>query len=184
MAQELALNLLNFQVSDVHLPYPTALANTKRHLSINRTNLPPISPEIFKPSPVINPTTARDSFDTSIVVKRLAKCGYLNCGETKTFSVSWTRHFFWIESNGLMQHDNRTNEQKFILNLKLSTVKSVTTTEVDRNFCFKVISPTLTLLMQTESSRDVEEWVEAISFGIRKAFDTQRSVTISEVSNR
>ena len=118
---------------------------------------------------------ARDNFDTSEAIKRLAKCGYLNCGEAKTFSVNWKRHFFWIESNALMQHDNRTNEQKFILNLKLSTVKSVTMTEVDRNFCFKVLSPTLTLLMQAESSRDVDEWVESINLGIRQAFDSQKS---------
>ena len=83
-----------------------------------------------------------------------------------------------------MQHDDRTNEQKLILNLKLSTVKSVTTTEVDRNFCFKVISPTLTLLMQADSSRSVEEWVEAINFGIRQAFNYQRSMTVSNVSDK
>ncbi|KAI6647217.1 Arf-GAP with coiled-coil, ANK repeat and PH domain-containing protein 1 [Oopsacas minuta] len=181
VAQDLALSLLCFQVSDVHLPYPTALANIKRHLSINKKNLPPISPEIFNSSPLLNPQLF-DSIDPSEAAKKLSKCGYLNCGGTKTFSVTWKKLYFWIESNGLMQQDSKSNETKLILNLKLSTVKSVATTEVDRNFCFKVISPTLTLLLQGESTRDIEEWVNAISYAIGQAFNYQRSSTLSNDS--
>ena len=81
----------------------------------------------------------------------------------------------------MQQHSYRTTP-KLILNLKLSTVKSVTTTEVDRNFCFKIISPTLTLLLQGESSKDVEEWVDAVSYAIGQAFTSQRSMTSPNVS--
>ena len=170
-------------MTDVHLPYPTALANTKRHLQINKKKLPPISPEIFNSSPLLNPQLL-DSIEPSIATKRLAKCGYMNCGETKTFSVNWRKLFFWIESNGLMQQDTKTNQPKLILNLKLSTVKPVTTTEVDRHFCFKVISPTLTLLLQGESTEDVDEWVTAISFSIGQAFSSQRAMTAPDISEK
>ena len=82
-----------------------------------------------------------------------------------------------------MQQNTKTNEPKLILNLKLSTVKSVTTTEVDRHFCFKVVSPTLTLLLQGDSSGDVDEWVTAISFAIGQAFSSQRAMTAPDISD-
>jgi hypothetical protein len=51
----------------------------------------------------------------------------------------------------------------------LCTVKAGTPDFIDRNFCFRVISPTTEHLFQTLSEKDMQSWMSAVQEGIEGA---------------
>jgi hypothetical protein len=84
----------------------------------------------------------------------LTKSGYLWYAETKTFGTHWTRLFFCIKKDMLVSAESTAKVRVPIsLNLNLCSVKPAQVTDTERNFCFKVISPIRSLLLQAESSR-------------------------------
>ena len=106
-----------------------------------------------------------------MVTDEVTKSGYLWYAETKTFGTHWTRLYFCIKKGLLVSSEVITSVCMYTLidvivlqstvkvkvpislNLNLCSVKQAQVTDTERNFCFKVISPIRTLLLQAESSQ-------------------------------
>eukprot|EP01134_Creolimax_fragrantissima_P002836 CFRG2836T1 len=96
------------------------------------------------------------------------KSGYLFVGEKKPFGYLWTREYFYVIDGILMRQANHTVPPAFSANLMVCTVKKMT--DIDRNYCFTVISPQKTLILQGESRASIESWIQifinAIAFSL------------------
>lgn len=63
------------------------------------------------------------------------------------------------------------------LSLNLCLVKPAEAVDTERSFCFKVISPVRTVLLQAEGSRDLSEWMSVLNNAITAALLSHRDVT-------
>jgi Arf-GAP with coiled-coil, ANK repeat and PH domain-containing protein len=66
--------------------------------------------------------------------------------------------------------------------LKLCAVKPVT--DSDRRFCFEVISPTKSHILQADSEVQYQAWIKALQSEILKAFEGNRSSSVSGPSTQ
>ncbi len=64
-----------------------------------------------------------------------------------------------------------------LLNLNLCTVKPAETVDTERSFCFKVISPQRTVLLQAEGSRELQEWMTVLNNAIGAALLSHKDAT-------
>ena len=103
---------------------------------------------------------AADDFGPTTVATK--KRGYLMSAEKKTYGMSWTKKFYYVVDDILMQQEG-TDPPLPALNLQLCTVKLAT--EIERNFCFFVISPQKALLLQAQDSKALQEWVFILQDG-------------------
>ena len=98
--------------------------------------------------------------------------GFLHVGEPRKIAYAWTRKYFFI-IDGLLMHQNPANDLPTLaVNLKLCTVKPAVD-GIDRNFCFTVISPSVSLILQAESSRAKAQWIESLQAAIAGALESQ-----------
>lgn len=63
------------------------------------------------------------------------------------------------------------------LSLDLCLVKQSEPVDTERSFCFKVISPQRTVLLQAEGSRALQEWMTVLSNAISSALLNHRDTT-------
>ncbi|CAI8039126.1 Arf-GAP with coiled-coil, ANK repeat and PH domain-containing protein 3, partial [Geodia barretti] len=154
-----AKDLANFHTHDLHFNTDTAKSTVMRHLKEQHSSVAVEEKEL-------------DNFDEkmSIPPNILTKSGYLWYAETKTFGTHWTRLFFCIKKDMLVSAESTAKIRVPIsLNLNLCSVKPAQVTDTERNFCFKVISPIRSLLLQAESSRDMQQWMEVLQNAISHA---------------
>jgi len=146
-------DLVLFHSQDLHFPLRTAKANIIRHLSENHAGF---SFEEKEVEPVQKkPVQAR------------TKNGYLWYAETRTFGTTWIRLFFSIRKGMLVSSESTSKVKVPIsLNLNLCNVKQAQVTDAERNFCFKVISPIRVLLLQAESTQDMQCWMDVLNYAI------------------
>ncbi|KAL4221052.1 ArfGAP with coiled-coil [Mactra antiquata] len=95
--------------------------------------------------------------------------GYL-FKKTKHAFKAWVRRWFCIEENQLRYQKRSKDTQVTVMeeDLRLCTVKPVY--EIDRRFCFEVLSPTRSHMLQAHTEEEFQAWVSAIQSGVTKAF--------------
>ncbi|XP_052081434.1 arf-GAP with coiled-coil, ANK repeat and PH domain-containing protein 2-like isoform X2 [Mytilus californianus] len=96
--------------------------------------------------------------------------GYLFKKTSKGFK-SWVRRWFAIQNNQLIYKKRSGSHNALSImeeDLRLCTVKPAYDTE--RRFCFEVLSPTRSHLLQADSDTDCQMWITEITSGISKAF--------------
>ncbi|XP_022340712.2 arf-GAP with coiled-coil, ANK repeat and PH domain-containing protein 2-like isoform X1 [Crassostrea virginica] len=95
--------------------------------------------------------------------------GYLLKRTSKGFK-SWVRRWFSIENNQLLYMKRSGSREYSVMeeDIKLCTVKMVY--ETDRRFCFEVLSPTRSHILQAESEKDLQFWINNITTAISKAY--------------
>jgi len=104
---------------------------------------------------------ANDDFGPTTVFTQ--KRGYLLSGEKRPYGLSWTKKYYHVVDDLFMQQEG-TEPPLPVLHLKLCTVKLAP--EIERNFCFYIISPSRTLLLQAPDSKSLEEWVSILQDGL------------------
>ncbi|ESO06479.1 hypothetical protein HELRODRAFT_94076 [Helobdella robusta] len=101
--------------------------------------------------------------------------GYLYKRTTKTFK-SWVRRWFIVDNNQLMycsQHKSR--EGAVIMERDLRLCNVVPFQDTDRRFCFQIISPHRTHLLQADNEKDCQKWVAFIQETAKKAYNRMNS---------
>ncbi|CAL4079837.1 unnamed protein product, partial [Meganyctiphanes norvegica] len=93
--------------------------------------------------------------------------GYLFKRTTNAFKT-WNRRFFTLQNSQLV-YRKRSGEEVTIMeeDLRLCSVKPAL--EVDRRFCFEVISPLKCHMLQAESEDSYRSWIDALQRGIGAA---------------
>ena len=61
------------------------------------------------------------------------------------------------------------DNKAYVQDLRICTVKSEPSEPVDRQFCFELVTPSRTYVLQAETEEEKEAWVHAIQEGIREA---------------
>lgn len=102
--------------------------------------------------------------------------GYLMKRTTNAFK-SWNRRWFMIKSHQLVYKKRDCDgENKLTVmeeDLRLCLVRN--SYEVDRRYCFEVVSPTRSHILQADSEETCKTWISALAAGIDAAHSDSRS---------
>ncbi|KAF4089091.1 hypothetical protein AMELA_G00062870 [Ameiurus melas] len=124
-----------------------------------------------------------ESYDESILdfspdaSSGIAMEGYLYKRASNAFKT-WSRRWFSIQKNQLV-YQKKFKEQPTVVveDLRLCTVKPCA--EQERRFCFEVVSPSKSCLLQADSERQQQGWMSAVQNSIASAFQERREDTCS-----
>uniref|UniRef100_A0A673LYW4 Arf-GAP with coiled-coil, ANK repeat and PH domain-containing protein n=1 Tax=Sinocyclocheilus rhinocerous TaxID=307959 RepID=A0A673LYW4_9TELE len=94
--------------------------------------------------------------------------GYLFKRASNAFKT-WNRRWFSIQNNQLVyQKKFKDNPTVVVEDLRLCTVKHCE--DIERRFCFEVVSPTKSCMMQADSEKLRQAWIKAVQNSIATAF--------------
>nr|XP_020452415.1 arf-GAP with coiled-coil, ANK repeat and PH domain-containing protein 2 isoform X2 [Monopterus albus] len=100
--------------------------------------------------------------------KGIAMEGYLFKRASNAFKT-WNRRWFSIQNNQLVyQKKFKDNPTVVVEDLRLCTVKHCE--DIERRFCFEVVSPTKSCMMQADSEKLRQAWIKAVQISIATAF--------------
>eukprot|EP00045_Choanoeca_perplexa_P015306 m.190487 g.190487 ORF g.190487 m.190487 type:complete len:684 (+) comp16943_c0_seq1:13-2064(+) len=104
--------------------------------------------------------------------QQLVKEGYLFKRTTNAFK-SWTRRYFLLQGGQLLyiHRDKEEPPKAYVEDLRICTVKPFVSDNVDRTFCFEVITPAKTHVLQAESQAEKDDWIACLQAGIGAALD-------------
>uniref|UniRef100_A0A8C7NFP5 Arf-GAP with coiled-coil, ANK repeat and PH domain-containing protein n=1 Tax=Oncorhynchus mykiss TaxID=8022 RepID=A0A8C7NFP5_ONCMY len=101
----------------------------------------------------------------------IAMEGYLFKRASNAFKT-WNRRWFSIQNNQLVyQKKFKDNPTVVVEDLRLCTVKHCE--DIERRFCFEVVSPTKSCMMQADSEKLRKAWIKAVQNSIATAFREQ-----------
>ncbi|XP_054984844.1 arf-GAP with coiled-coil, ANK repeat and PH domain-containing protein 2 isoform X4 [Sorex araneus] len=94
--------------------------------------------------------------------------GYLFKRASNAFKT-WNRRWFSIQNNQLVyQKKFKDNPTVVVEDLRLCTVKHCE--DVERRFCFEVVSPTKSCMLQADSEKLRQAWIKAVQTSIATAY--------------
>lgn len=104
--------------------------------------------------------------ESKIVVKQME--GYLFKRTSNAFKT-WNRRWFYMKDNKLYYRKRSGEELPTIMedDLKLCAVRPLM--DSDRRFCFEVISPTKSHILQADSESQYQSWIQALQSAIGNA---------------
>ncbi|XP_075703496.1 arf-GAP with coiled-coil, ANK repeat and PH domain-containing protein 1 [Rhinoderma darwinii] len=97
--------------------------------------------------------------------------GYLYKRASNTFKT-WSRRWFSIQNNQLVYQKKVNVLTVVIPDLRLCAVKLCP--DAERRFCFEVLSPSKSCMLQAESERVLELWVSAVQRSITSAYSENK----------
>uniref|UniRef100_A0A1B8Y019 Arf-GAP with coiled-coil, ANK repeat and PH domain-containing protein n=1 Tax=Xenopus tropicalis TaxID=8364 RepID=A0A1B8Y019_XENTR len=97
--------------------------------------------------------------------------GYLFKRASNTFKT-WSRRWFSIQNNQLVYQKKVDVLTVVIVDLRLCAVKLCP--EAERRFCFEVVSPAKSCMLQAESDRVLQLWVSAVQRSITTAYSDNK----------
>uniref|UniRef100_V9KIC8 Arf-GAP with coiled-coil, ANK repeat and PH domain-containing protein n=1 Tax=Callorhinchus milii TaxID=7868 RepID=V9KIC8_CALMI len=98
--------------------------------------------------------------------------GYLFKRASNAFKT-WNRRWFSIQNNQLVYRKKLKDSLTVVVeDLRLCTVKPSSDTE--RRFCFEVVSPSKSCMMQADSEKQQQLWIQAVQSSIATAFNESR----------
>ncbi|XP_068129899.1 arf-GAP with coiled-coil, ANK repeat and PH domain-containing protein 1 [Hyperolius riggenbachi] len=97
--------------------------------------------------------------------------GYLFKRASNTFKT-WSRRWFSIQNNQLIYQKKVEEVTVVIMDLRLCAVKLCP--DADRRFCFEVVSPNKSCMLQAESERVLQLWVGAVQRSITTAYSENK----------
>ncbi|XP_030194698.1 arf-GAP with coiled-coil, ANK repeat and PH domain-containing protein 1 [Gadus morhua] len=97
--------------------------------------------------------------------------GYLYKRASNAFKT-WSRRWFSIQKNQLVYQKKFKDQPTVVVeDLRLCTVKP---SSDERRFCFEVVSPSKSCLMQADTERQQQAWMRAVQNSIASAFQERR----------
>ncbi|XP_048373690.1 arf-GAP with coiled-coil, ANK repeat and PH domain-containing protein 1 [Sphaerodactylus townsendi] len=97
--------------------------------------------------------------------------GYLYKRASNAFKT-WSRRWFSIQSNQLVYQKKAKDALTVVVeDLRLCTVKPCP--DHERRFCFEVVSPSKSCLLQADSERHQQAWVGAVQYSIASAYNEE-----------
>ncbi|VEN51383.1 unnamed protein product [Callosobruchus maculatus] len=108
--------------------------------------------------------------------------GYLFKRTSNAFKT-WNRRWFYLYDNKLVYRKRSGEEQETVMedDLRLCTVKPVL--DGDRRFCFEVLSPAKSHMLQADSKEMYDAWITALQRGIGAAIQRVQSCDMDNHKN-
>lgn len=109
--------------------------------------------------------------------------GYLFKRTSNAFKT-WNRRWFYLFDNKLVYRKRSGEEQETVMedDLRICTVKPVI--DGERRFCFEIVSPSKSHILQADSKEMYDAWIEALQKGIGAAIQRIRSSEIESHKKR
>lgn len=109
--------------------------------------------------------------------------GYLFKRASNGFKV-WNRRWFMLKNHQL-SYQRRGDVQPIVMeeDLRLLTVKAVDKAETDRRYCFEILSPHKSHILQADSESACKTWIAAIQAGINAAFHETDRRSVPKLAN-
>ncbi|XP_062833625.1 arf-GAP with coiled-coil, ANK repeat and PH domain-containing protein 2 isoform X2 [Anolis carolinensis] len=102
------------------------------------------------------------------VARGIVMEGYLFKRASNAFKT-WNRRWFSIQNNQLVyQKKFKDNPTVVVEDLRLCTVKHCE--DIERRFCFEVVSPTKSCILQADSEKLRQAWIKAVQTSIATAY--------------
>ncbi|XP_042560499.1 arf-GAP with coiled-coil, ANK repeat and PH domain-containing protein 2 isoform X5 [Clupea harengus] len=112
----------------------------------------------------------------------IAMEGYLFKRASNAFKT-WNRRWFSIQNSQLVyQKKFKDNPTVVVEDLRLCTVKQCEDSE--RRFCFEVVSPTKSCMMQADSEKLRQAWIKAVQDSIATAFRENGEEPVTKLDRR
>ncbi len=113
--------------------------------------------------------SSRDIIPTLIKSDRVRLEGYLFKRTSNAFKT-WNRRWFIIQDHQLVYQKRSHDKELTIMeeDLRLCTAKPVSFME--RRFCFEVVSPSKSHILQADSEETCQQWITAMQAGINAAY--------------
>lgn len=104
--------------------------------------------------------------DSTVATRQME--GYLFKRTSNAFKT-WNRRWFYMKDSKLYYRKRSSEELPTVMedDMKLCTVRPVT--DSDRRFCFEVISPTKSHILQADSENQYHAWIDALQVAIGDA---------------
>ncbi|XP_026327195.1 arf-GAP with coiled-coil, ANK repeat and PH domain-containing protein 2 isoform X2 [Hyposmocoma kahamanoa] len=122
-----------------------------------------------------NDSDCKDGLLSTPCLKNMPRMqGYLFKRTSNAFKT-WNRRWFYLYDNRLV-YRKRTGELNVTVmeeDLRLCTVKPVH--DGERRFCFEVLSPSKSHMLQADSEEMLNSWISALQNGIRSAIQQGQS---------
>lgn len=120
-------------------------------------------------------TAESSTFDSFMLNGTKEVKGYLFQKEKKNMTSEWKRKYFLLSDGKLLCYKNSTTKtNKEVIDLYLCAVK--VSEELNRNFCFEIISPHKTFIFQADSEDSQSLWISALQNAILNKIDSQNKV--------
>ncbi|GCB61685.1 hypothetical protein scyTo_0004138 [Scyliorhinus torazame] len=108
--------------------------------------------------------------------------GYLYKRASNAFKT-WNRRWFSIQNNQLVyQKKFKDNLTVVVDDLRLCTVKPCE--DIERRFCFEVVSPTKSCMLQADSENIRQVWIKAVQASIATAYKEKGEESYAEKLDR
>ncbi|KAL8177066.1 UNVERIFIED_CONTAM: Arf-GAP with coiled-coil, ANK repeat and PH domain-containing protein 1 [Gekko kuhli] len=108
--------------------------------------------------------------------------GYLYKRASNAFKT-WSRRWFSIQSNQLVYQKKAKDALTVVVeDLRLCTVKPCP--DQERRFCFEVVSPSKSCLLQADSERHQQAWVSAVQNSIASAYSEEHPEPLGQPLER
>uniref|UniRef100_A0A670YXL6 Arf-GAP with coiled-coil, ANK repeat and PH domain-containing protein n=1 Tax=Pseudonaja textilis TaxID=8673 RepID=A0A670YXL6_PSETE len=108
--------------------------------------------------------------------------GYLYKRASNAFKT-WSRRWFSIQNNQLVYQKKAKDVVTVVVeDLRLCTVKRCP--DHERRFCFEVVSPSKTCLLQADSERHLQAWMCAVQSSIASAYNEDHPESSGQVRSR
>uniref|UniRef100_A0A4W3I0A9 Arf-GAP with coiled-coil, ANK repeat and PH domain-containing protein n=1 Tax=Callorhinchus milii TaxID=7868 RepID=A0A4W3I0A9_CALMI len=105
--------------------------------------------------------------------------GYLYKRASNAFKT-WNRRWFSIQNNQLVyQKKFKDNLTVVVDDLRLCTVKPCE--DIERRFCFEVVSPTKSCMLQADSEKIRQVWIKAVQASIATAYKEKGEENYADV---
>lgn len=114
-----------------------------------------------------------NSFNPNLANQSTNMAGYLFKRTSKGFK-SWNRRWFYISGNQLLYRKRSNDEMPTVMEEDLSICAVRLANEYDRRFCFEVISPTKSHMLQADSMEVLNAWMVSLQSGIGNAIQNGR----------
>ncbi|KAL1914829.1 uncharacterized protein VTP21DRAFT_7921 [Calcarisporiella thermophila] len=108
------------------------------------------------------------------------KSGYLFKKGNQRVMQTWARRYFSIQNEMLVYTSrgkpSKDEEQTAAVNLRLCNVKVAD--QADRRFCFEVISPQRSYLLQAENEEEMHDWIQCLRNATKNALHSDAIMDI------
>ncbi|RHZ84408.1 hypothetical protein Glove_82g53 [Diversispora epigaea] len=107
----------------------------------------------------------------------IKKSGYLFMKGNQRVMQSWTRKYFIISGEQLNYYCkagkvSKDEEDSSSINLRVCHIKLINNS--DRRFCFEIISPMRTYVLQAENQVDLEDWIYCLQTAAKEALYSEK----------
>ncbi|XP_077998264.1 arf-GAP with coiled-coil, ANK repeat and PH domain-containing protein 2-like isoform X2 [Glandiceps talaboti] len=105
--------------------------------------------------------------------------GYLFKRASNAFKT-WNRRWFVIQSNQLIYQKKLKDTPTVVADLRLCTVKQAN--DIERRFCFEIVSPSKTCMLQADSENLKQLWMQGLENAIKQSLSDLTNISSGSCS--